>query len=57
MIVEMRTYKLKPNTRARVVDMFRARSIPELRRLGMKIAGPYLSIKDPDTLFIHARIP
>jgi hypothetical protein len=57
MIVEMRTYKLKPNTRTRFVEMFRARSVPELRRLGMRIAGPYLSVEDPDTFFFMRGFP
>jgi hypothetical protein len=34
MIVEMRTYKLKPDIRARFLDIFLTRSIPEHRYEG-----------------------
>lgn len=57
MIVELRTYKLKPNTRARFIDIFRSTVMPEHRRLGMKIAGPFLSIEDPDTFFFLRGFP
>ena len=40
MIVEMRTYKLKPGMRERFLQVFRTQSVPEHRRLGMKILGP-----------------
>jgi len=46
MIVEMRTYKI-----------FRSKSIPEHRRLGMKITVPYVSVDDPDTLFFMCGFP
>ncbi len=49
MVVEMRTYKLKPGMRERFLQVFRSQSVPEHRRLGMKILGPFLSIEEPDT--------
>ena len=36
---------------------FRTKSIPEHRRLGMKILGPYLSIDDPDRFFFMRGFP
>jgi len=59
MIVELRdsTYKLKPDTRARFLDIFRSTAMPEHRRLGMNIAGPFLSIEDPDTFFFLRGFP
>jgi hypothetical protein len=57
MIVEMRTYKLKPDTRPRFLEIFRSKSIPEHRRLGMKITVPYVSVDDPDTLFFMRGFP
>jgi NIPSNAP len=57
MIVEMRTYKLKPNTRERFLEVFRTQSIPEHDRLGMKILGPFLSIEEPDTFFFMRGFP
>jgi hypothetical protein len=55
MIVEMRTYRLKPNMRAQFLEIFLSRSIPEHTRLGMAIRGPYLSIDDPNT-FLFMRV-
>jgi NIPSNAP len=57
MIVEMRTYKLKPAMRARFLEVFRTKSIPEHRHLGMKILGPYPSIDDPDSFFFMRGFP
>jgi hypothetical protein len=51
MIIEMRTYKLKPGKRSEFLEIFRARSIPAHHEIGMKILGPFLSIEDPDTFF------
>ncbi len=51
MIIEMRTYRTKPGTRTRFLEVFRTRSIPEHDRLGMPIIGPFLSVEDPDVFF------
>src|SRR6202051_5170036 len=57
MVVEMRTYKLKPGMRERFLQVFRTQSIPEHQRLGMKILGPFLSIEEPDTFFFMRGFP
>ena len=57
MIVEMRTYKLKPGTRSRFLEIFHAKSIPKHVELGMKILGPFLSVEDPDTFFFMRGFP
>jgi NIPSNAP protein len=57
MIVEMRTYKLRPGTRARFLEIFRTKSIPTHVQLGMKIVGPFESIEDPDTFFFMRGFP
>ncbi len=57
MIIEMRTYKLKPNCRERFLDIFRAKSMPAHSEIGMKILGPFLSIEDPDTFFFMRGFP
>jgi hypothetical protein len=57
MIVEMRTYKLKPGMRARFLQIFHSKSIPAHVQLGMKILGPFLSIEDPDTFFFMRGFP
>ena len=57
MIVEMRTYQTKPGMRTRFVEIFEARTRPEHDRLGMRIAGPFLSVEDPDTFFFMRGFP
>ncbi len=57
MIVEMRTYKLKPGKRAEFLEIFRTRSAPAHAEIGMKILGPWLSIEDPDTFFFMRAFP
>ena len=44
MVIEMRTYKLKPGYRERFLAVFRAKSMPAHAQIGMKILGPLLSI-------------
>ena len=57
MIIEMRTYKLKPGVRARFLEIFRTRSMPAHAEIGMKILGPFLSVEDPDTFFFMRGFP
>jgi hypothetical protein len=57
MIVEMRTYKLKPGTRAAFLEVFRTRSVPAHDAIGMKILGPFLAVEDPDTFFFMRGFP
>jgi heme-degrading monooxygenase HmoA len=57
MIVEMRTYKLKPGTRSEFLEIFRTRSAPAHAEIGMKILGPFLSLEDPDTFFFMRGFP
>jgi hypothetical protein len=57
MIIEMRTYKLKPGTRERFLEIFRTKSVPAHAEIGMKILGPFLSIEDPDTFFFMRGFP
>lgn len=57
MIIEMRTYKLKPGKRPQFLEIFRTRSVPAHHEIGMKILGPFLSIEDPDTFFFMRGFP
>lgn len=54
MIIEMRTYKTKPGSRSRFLEIFRCKSVPAHAEIGMKILGPFLSVEDPDTSFLCA---
>ncbi|HTP33687.1 MAG TPA: NIPSNAP family protein [Candidatus Acidoferrales bacterium] len=57
MIVEMRTYRLKPGKRAEFLEVFRSKSVPAHAEIGMKILGPFLSVEDPDVFFLCAGSP
>jgi len=57
MIIEMRTYRLKPGKRTEFLEIFGARSVPAHDEIGMKILGPFLSIEDPDTFFFMRGFP
>jgi NIPSNAP len=57
MIIEMRTYKLKPGQRDRFLEIFQTKSMPAHAEIGMKILGPFLSIDDPDTFFFMRGFP
>ena len=51
MIVEMRTYKLKKGTRPKILAVFAKSLIPQCKRIGMKVAGPFASVEDDVTVF------
>ena len=57
MIIEMRTYKIKPGMRSQFLEIFRTKSIPAHAEIGMKILGPFLSVEDPDTFFFMRGFP
>lgn len=57
MIVEMRTYKTKAGCRSRFLEIFRTKSIPAHRAIGMKMLGPFLSTEDPDVFFFMRGFP
>ena len=57
MIIELRTYKTKPGKRAEFLEIFRTRSIPAHRELGMAISEPLLSLEEPDTFFFMRGFP
>ena len=56
-LVEMRTYKLKPGKRPEFLDIFRTRSMPAHDEIGMKVLGPFLSVEDEDTFFFMRGFP
>ena len=48
MIVEVRSYRIKPGRRDAFIRFFETRSIPALRSHGMKILGPLLDLENPN---------
>ena len=57
MIIEMRTYKMKPGQRAAFLEIFEAKGVPAHQAIGMKILGRFLSVEDPDTFFFMRGFP
>jgi hypothetical protein len=57
MIIEMRTYKIKPGLRAEFLKTFESKSVPEHQKIGMKILGPFLSVEEEDTFFFMRAFP
>jgi hypothetical protein len=48
MIVEVRSYRIKPGRRAEFIEFFETRAVPALRSHGMKIIGPLLDVENPN---------
>ena len=57
MIVEMRSYRLRPGKREEFLAIFRQKSVPAHRALGMKILGPFPSLEDADVFFFMRAFP
>lgn len=50
MIVEVRSYRIKPGRREEFTRLFETRAVPALRSHGMKILGPLLDLENPNKL-------
>jgi len=48
MIVEVRSYRIKPGRRAEFIELFETRAVPALRAHGMQILGPLLDVENPN---------
>jgi NIPSNAP len=48
MIVEVRSYRIKPGRRAEFIRLFETRAVPALRSHGMKVLGPLLDVENPN---------
>ena len=48
MIVEVRSYRIKPGRRAEFIQFFETRAVPALQTHGMKILGPLLDVENPN---------
>lgn len=48
MIVEVRSYRIKPGRREEFISLFEARAIPALRAHGMAVLGPLLDLENPN---------
>jgi len=57
MIIEVRTYKIKPGRRGEFIKFFETRAVPAQRAHGMKILGPLLDLENPDTFVFLRSFP
>src|ERR1051326_6989815 len=48
MIVEVRSYRIKPGRREEFIRLFETRAVPALREHGMKVLGPLLDVENPN---------
>lgn len=48
MIVEVRSYRIKPGRREEFIEFFESRAIPALRAHGMNVLGPLLDLENPN---------
>lgn len=48
MIVEVRSYRIKPGRREEFIKLFKETAIPALRSHGMKVLGPLVDLENPN---------
>jgi NIPSNAP len=48
MIVEVRSYRIKPGHRDEFIKMFKTLAVPALRAHGMKVLGPLIDLENPN---------
>lgn len=57
MIVEVRSYRIKPGKRDEFIKFFETKSVPALREYGMKIVGPLLDVENPNKFVFLRSFP
>ena len=57
MIVEVRSYRIKPGHRDEFIELFESRAIPALRKYGMQIVGPMLDVENPNKFVFLRSFP
>ncbi len=57
MIVEVRSYRIKPGRREEFVRMFETRAVPAQRAIGMEIMGPLLDLENPNKFVFLRSFP
>jgi len=57
MIVEVRSYRIKPGRRAEFIKLFETRAIPAHREIGMQILGPLLDLENPNKFVFLRSFP
>ena len=57
MIVEVRSYRIKPGKRAEFIELFETRAVPALRKYGMPVVGPLLDVENPNKFVFLRSFP
>ena len=57
MIVEVRSYRIKPGRRDEFIEFFETRAVPAQRAHGMRILGPLVDLEDPDRFVFLRSFP
>lgn len=57
MIVEVRSYRIKPGRREEFIQLFETRAVPAQRTHGMKILGPLLDLENPNKFVFLRSFP
>ena len=57
MIVEVRSYRIKPGKREEFIKLFETRAVPAQRTYGMKVTGPFLDVENPNKFVFLRSFP
>ena len=57
MIVEVRSYRIKPGHRDEFIKLFETRAIPAQREYGMNVIGPFLDVENPNKFVFLRNFP
>jgi hypothetical protein len=57
MIVEVRSYRIKPGHREEFFKLFETKAIPAQRKYGIKIVGPMLDVENPNKFVFLRSFP
>jgi len=57
MIVEVRSYRIKPGHREEFIKFFETRVAPALRSFGMPVLGPLLDVENPNKFVFLRSFP
>lgn len=57
MIVEVRSYRIKPGRRAEFIHLFETRAVPAQRALGIQILGPLIDLENPNKFVFLRSFP
>jgi hypothetical protein len=57
MIVEVRSYRIKPGKRDEFIELFETRAVPAQRTCGINVIGPFLDVENPNKFVFLRSFP